>query len=152
MDRRQLLTRLEDAWQTFLASYAGLSDRDLLEPGVTGLWSVRGILAHVTTWEEQVLKHLPLILKGQRPPRYSLSYGGIDAFNRWMRERKQSLSLDEIRRQVHETHGKLLSFLESVPEREFRTENPFRHRLRLDTYSHYPKHGEAIRKWRKQKR
>jgi len=152
MDRRQLLTRLEDAWQTFLASYAGLSDRELLEPGVTGLWSVRDILAHVTTWEEEALKHLPLILKGQRPPRYSLSYGGIDAFNRWMRERKQSLSLDEIRRQVHETHGKLLSFLESVPETEFRTENPFRHRLRLDTYSHYPKHGEAIRKWRKQKR
>jgi hypothetical protein len=152
MDRRQLLTRLENAWQTFQASYTGLSDRELVEPGVTGVWSVRDILAHVSSWEEEALKHLPLILKGEKPPRYSVSYGGIDAFNRLVTERKRSLSLDEVRRQARETHVKLLSFLESVPEREFRTETPFRHRVRLDTYSHYAKHGEAIRRWRKQKR
>ena len=53
----------------FNESYAGLSDVELMEPGVTGAWSVRDILAHVTTWEEEALKHLPLILKGGTPPR-----------------------------------------------------------------------------------
>jgi len=38
--------------------------------------------------------------------------------------------------------------IESVPEDQFRSETPFRHRLRLDTYSHYRKHADAIRKWR----
>ena len=32
------------------------------EQGVTGSWSVKDIIAHVTTWEEEALKHLPLIL------------------------------------------------------------------------------------------
>ena len=40
------------------------------------------------------------------------------------------------------------SFVESVPEDQIRSDTPFRHRLRMDTYSHYPKHTEAIRKWR----
>jgi len=35
----------------FNESYAGLSDVQLMEPGVTGAWSVRDILAHVTTWK-----------------------------------------------------------------------------------------------------
>src|SRR5215467_6711485 len=75
VDRRQLLKRLEKAWLAFNESYAGLSDVQLMEPGATGAWSVRDILAHVTTWEEEALKHLPLILKGATPKRYSVRYG-----------------------------------------------------------------------------
>ena len=62
----------------------GLSDAELMEPGVTGAWSVKDIIPHVTGWEEEALTHLPLILAGGRPPRYSVRYGGIDAFNAQM--------------------------------------------------------------------
>jgi hypothetical protein len=27
----------------------------------------------------------------------------------------------------------------------------FRHRLRLDTYGHYPQHADAIKKWRERR-
>lgn len=150
MDREQLLERLEKAWQDFQESYAGLSDRELTKPGVSGDWSVRDILAHVTTWEQEALKHLPTILKGGKPPRYSVAYGGIDAFNRLMTEQKSSLTIIDIRRELEDTHRCLVDFIETVHEEQLRTETPFRHRLRLDTYSHYPKHANAIRKWRKQ--
>ena len=87
--RRQLLTRIDEAWKKLQASYTGLTPDELLEPGVTGAWSVRDILAHVTTWEEEALTHLPLILKGGTPPRYSVLYGGIDAFNARTTEEKR---------------------------------------------------------------
>src|SRR5437899_11422169 len=97
MDRRQqLLKRLDKAWCVFKDSYAGLSDADLLEPGVTGAWSVRDIIAHVTTWEEEALRHLPLVLMGKRPPRYSVTHSGIDAFNATTTERKTNSSLPEV--------------------------------------------------------
>jgi DinB family protein len=92
VDRRGLLKRLDKAWNEFQEARAGLSEAQLMIRGVTGKWSVRDILAHVTTWEEEALKHLPL---GQ-----------------------------------------------------FQEETRFRHRLRLDTYSHYPIHAKAIWKWR----
>jgi hypothetical protein len=72
MDRGKLLKRLDKAWVAFKESYAGLTEAQLLEPGVTGRWSIRDIIAHVTTWEEEALEHLPAILAGRRPPRYSV--------------------------------------------------------------------------------
>ena len=121
----------------------------MMRPGVTGEWSVRDILAHVTTWEQESLKHLPTILEGGNPPRYSVTHGGINAFNRIMTEQKRGLRLADVRGELEQTHRRLIGFIESVPETQFRTDTPFRRRLRLDTYSHYPKHAEAIRTWRK---
>ena len=72
MDRLQLLKPLDRAWEALKASYAGLSDSELLESCITGNWSVRDIIAHVTWWEEESLKHLPLIFAGGKPPRYSV--------------------------------------------------------------------------------
>jgi hypothetical protein len=47
---------------------SSLPDSQVLEPGVQGRWSVRDILAHVTTWEEEALTHLPLILERNLDP------------------------------------------------------------------------------------
>lgn len=149
MNRQQLAMRLEKAWRDLEESYAGLSDSEMMTLGVTGEWSVRDILAHVTTWEEEALKHLPTILKGEKPPRYSITHGGINAFNAQMTEQKKNLTLAEVRRQAQNTHRRLIEFIAGVREEQIRSDTPFRHRLRLDTYSHYPKHAEAIRKWRR---
>jgi hypothetical protein len=144
----KLLQRLDAAWTAFKASYAGLTDAQILEHGVTGEWSVRDIIAHVTTWEEEALKHLPLIIAGGRPPRYSTTYGGIDAFNALTTEQKRGLSLAEVRRQQADIHRQLVAFIQSAPEDQFRQETRARRRLRLDTYGHYPLHTAAIREWR----
>lgn len=146
--KQQLLERLNDAWRALLLAYAGLSGLRMTEPGVTGAWSVKDILAHVTTWEEEALKHLPLILRGEKPPRYSVAYGGINAFNALMAERKKNLSLAEVLSQLEDTHRRLLALVESAPDDQLSGTTRFRRRLRLDTYSHYAKHAEAIRKWR----
>lgn len=152
MDRRQqLLRRMEKAWDGFQESYAGLTESELLESGVTGAWSVRDIIAHVTTWEEEALKHLPLILHRRTPPRYSTTYGGIDAFNARTTEEKKDLALAEVLRQQQEVHRRLIDLIQGAPEEQLGGGTRFRHRLRLDTYGHYPKHGEAIRKWRRKR-
>lgn len=148
MKKQKLLNKLELAWALFKESFAGLTASQLIEPGVTGDWSVKDILAHVSCWEEETLHHLPHILQGGRPPRYSVLYGGIDAFNAQMVERKRSLSLSEVRKQLDETHLKLIEYIQSVPEEPFASETRFRRRLRLDTYSHYPIHAREISEWR----
>src|SRR5213593_2363627 len=144
----RLLQRLDQAWEALRESYAGLSDAELLRPGVTGTWSIKDIIAHVTWWEEEALKHLPLILAGGRPPRYSVTYGGIDAFNAKMTKQRQNLTLAEVLRQRDDVHGRLIALVRSAPETQVTGETRFRRRLRLDTYGHYPKHARAIRAWR----
>ena len=148
MTRDQLLDRIETAWRAFRASYAGLPEERLLQPGVAGDWSVKDSVAHVSWWEDEALTHLPHILVGGRPPRYSVIYGGIDAFNALMAERTRSLSLAEVFAQADETHGRLLALVQNAPDDQIATETRFRRRLRLDTYGHYPIHTELIRRWR----
>jgi hypothetical protein len=121
MDQQQLLKQLEKAWTALKESYAGLSDSQLMEPGVMDNWSVRDILAHVTTWEEEALKYLPLILTGGRPPRY-IQYGGIDAFNAQMTEQKRGLPLSDVLRHLDETHRRLIDYIRTVPEEHFTRE------------------------------
>ena len=133
MNRQQLLQRLDAAWAAFNASFAGLTDAQLTEAGVVDDWSVKDLIAHVAWWEEEAPRHLPVILAGGRPPRYAVAYGGIDAFNAMMAERKHGLSLDEVRDEAEETHRRLIAYLEGVPEEQIAKETRFRRRLRLDT-------------------
>lgn len=148
MKIQQALDRLASAWKDFEGSYAGLSDTELLIPHVTGTWSVRDIIAHVTWWEEEALKSLPVIRAGRAWPRYSTTYGGIDAFNALMTEARRGLSLPEVLKQHGEVHERLISYVGAAPEELFARETRFRRRLRFDTYSHYPIHAKAIRAWR----
>jgi hypothetical protein len=148
MDKKQLLNKLNKSWSAFRESYAGLSDDQLLEPGVMGDWTVKDIIAHISVWEQESLTHLPHILEGESTPRYADLYGGIDAFNALKIEKMNKLTLSEVHHNLEETHLNLLDYLQSVPEEQFSSESRFRRRLRLDTYSHYPIHTRAILEWR----
>ena len=94
---------------------AGLSDEQLLILGVTGHWSVRDLMAHVATWEEEALHALPIIVDGGRLPKYA-SQGGIDAFNARNQEAKRELSLDKLRQEMDATHQRLLAYVQRAPE------------------------------------
>jgi hypothetical protein len=142
------LRTLGAAWTALQESYAGLPDAVLLEPGVAGEWSVRDVLAHVNTWQEEALAHLPAIAAGRTPARYSTTFGGIDAFNALMAERKRDLSLAEVRRQLEEAQRRLIELIERTPEHQLGGDTRFGRRLRLDTYGHYRLHTRGIREWR----
>ena len=70
MDRRQLITRIQTRWQDFQRAYAGLAASDMMRSGVVGDWSVKDIIGHVATWEEESLKWLPVVAQGLPTERY----------------------------------------------------------------------------------
>lgn len=148
MKTAQVLERLDKAWKDFEASYAGLTEEQLMAPNVTGKWSVRDIIAHVTWWEEESLKHMPVIREGGRPERYSDKFGGIDDFNAIMTVKRSHLTLAEVLQQHDDVHARLVTYITEAPEDLYAGDSKFRRRLRLDTYGHYPVHTNAIRSWR----
>jgi len=148
MDKQKLLSQIQRAWESLEDAYAGLTPGQLETPGAIGAWSIKDALAHVTTWEEEALKNLPIILEGKRTARYKDLYGGIDAFNDEMVERKRALPLGDVLEQLDATHRRLVKYIAEAPDAEFTSETRFRRRIRWDTYSHYPHHEKAIRDWR----
>ena len=140
-----LTRRVERAWADLENSYAGLSEAEMTLSGVAGEWSVKDVLAHITTWEDEALKHLPTVAGGGRPPRYA-STGGIDAFNARSFEAKRSQTLSEVLDELDKTHARLLEYIAATPEHQLSPR--FVSRLRLDAYGHYRLHAAAIREWR----
>jgi hypothetical protein len=149
VSKERVLSRLEHDWQAFLKSFEGLPEEVFFEAGVCGEWSIRDIMAHVTTWEEEALKNLPLILERKRTPRYAALYGGIDAFNSLQQDKKRNLSLSQIKKDLISTHQRLIAFLSDLPESAFTTR--FTHRLSIDTYKHYREHTEQIEQWKRKR-
>jgi hypothetical protein len=77
-----------------------------------------------------------------------VTYGGIDAFNAMMMEQKRELPIAEIRRQMNDTHARLIELIRNAPADQLNHETRARRRLRWDTFHHYSEHAKAIREWR----
>jgi hypothetical protein len=147
LNRQQLLDRIDQRWRAFNEALDGLAEPVMLETGVVEGWSVKDVIAHVATWDGEALKALPLLMQSKRPPRY----GGVDNFNARQYETNARLSLAQARLLLSSTHTRLLDLLGTVPESWFATETRFRHRLRLDTWGHYPEHTQAVLEWRQRR-
>lgn len=147
MRKERLFQRVNAAWQELQDAISGLPDEAVVEPGAVGEWSVRDLIAHVTTWEEEALKALPVILQGGKLPRYA-SQGGIDAFNARQQEAKRTLSLERLRTEMDAVHQHLLALLDRTAESAYAEEGRFLRRLRLDAYGHWRLHAADVRRWR----
>ncbi len=141
--KTRTLSKLGREWQALFQLWEDLPEDILLLPGAVGHWSTRDVMAHITTWENEALKALPLILEGKPLPRYM----GIDAFNAREQEHKRHLPLKRVKDELLVTHKKLIQFLENVPESAFASPR-FTKRLRLDAIGHYREHAAQIAAWR----
>jgi hypothetical protein len=147
MTKEKLLQLMEKEWSSLLAAFDGLKEDMLQEKGAIGDWSIRDIIVHITTWEEEALKALPLIINRMPVHRYT-KYGGIDGFNAKEQERKQEYSLERAKRELHEVHQKLINYLLSIPNSTFQNDKRFIKRIYWDVYGHYRKHHKQIVSWR----
>lgn len=148
MNNQKLIALIDKTWTAFRSSIDGLTPDQMQQPGASGEWSVKDILAHVTTWEAESLEHLPRMARGEKNASYRHLYGGIDAFNELMIARKRELPLDDVLRELDETHARLVEYVATAPEEQFAPKNRCRARLGWDSHKHYPHHEQAIRAWR----
>ena len=148
MNKEQIIERLENRWVEFLHSFEGLPESHVTRPAHEGGWSIKDILVHVRTWEEEALKYFPMIFENQRLPRYKDLYGGINAFNAMTHDANKDLPLKTVLSNLEATQTRRLADLRSVPEEHFASGTRFRRRLAADTHNHYPEHTETILKLR----
>lgn len=149
--RDRLLRNVAQDWASFQESLSALPDAAYSEPGVVGHWSLRDLLVHITSWEEEALKAIPVILEGRRLPRYSQLYGGIEAFNAKTQAANEGMDLSQVRSNMWSVHRQLVSQLGTLPEEALISGGRLARRLRQDTYEHYREHACQVIDWRRQK-
>ena len=139
---RAVLERIDERWRGLQAAIDGIPDERMVEPGVSGDWSVKDLLGHVAVWDRYVVAAVRRFLAGA-------ATGEVD----WQRmnEREAAARADrsvaEQREEMERAHAAMVAFVGALGPAEFRTKN-VRPRIRVDTYEHYDEHAADIRAWR----
>ncbi|HMN15425.1 MAG TPA: tyrosine-protein phosphatase, partial [Bellilinea sp.] len=150
MNKAKFLAELDRKYRFFRNAYAGLTVSQLLQPGVSGDWSVKDIIGHVADWEAEMLRRAPILLGQAEGESYLPQYNSADVFNAQMTAEHSSWDLPQALRHQALAHSALMAFLDEVPPHRFDGRTRFMKHLRGNTADHYVEHGKAIRGWRRQ--
>jgi hypothetical protein len=114
--RRQAIRRLAASRQATLAFVAGLPEREILRPRTQDRWSVKDVLAHLLTCDEETIRRFRLIAigRGDRIVWFE-SMAHADRFNARSVARARRLSLPTVMRRMTRVRAELLKWFERLP-------------------------------------
>lgn len=157
MSKKDLLNDLRESRAELLAAIEGLSDDEMVRPGVEGLWSVKDIMAHLVAWQAELITALSRKLG--RLYKDAPAIVKIDDFDEWNAEQyhqNASKPLSIIQPDFHGVHKHLLLAVEELDTQTLN--DPLRFEwmegdplssLILETAAwHEREHAESIRAWR----
>jgi uncharacterized protein (TIGR03083 family) len=154
--RRQMLAgQIQDSRERLLASFAGLSDEQMLEPGVCGDWSARDILAHLASWDRATTQMYREMLAGSRPPFMDLEDEGIEQFNAKGHQATKDATLQEVMTELNASREEMLELLREVDNQALFAPAPGDDHATFSiaacisvTAAHDDEHAEMIEEWR----
>ena len=146
MNRSETLSAVSNSWKALKEAIALVPDDRLDEPGVVGSWSVKDLIGHVTTWEEEALQALRRHLDDSDTRALAAWPDDLDGFNVREAEGKRGTGLAQLCRELDDTHSRIVELLATLGEAEFLS-NEVKERIRIDTYYHYADHSGQILRW-----
>jgi hypothetical protein len=157
--KAQLLNDIVTERRRLEKSLVSLSEEEMVQPGVTGNWSVKDILAHIVAWEQLLLSWHRSGIQGQnveRPP-VGMSQRAIDELNQEIYEKHRDRCLEETKAEFSASYRQILAAIEEIPEEDMfvRGRYGWTGKLTLADYiagntcNHYAWAKAQIRKWRK---
>ncbi|MBE0697468.1 MAG: ClbS/DfsB family four-helix bundle protein [Anaerolineaceae bacterium] len=156
MDKIELLEALEDERQELIEMLADVPDESMILPGVSGDWSIKDILIHLTHWEGQVVTLLFQTSHGmEKPSTVHFGKEKVDQLNQrwyeagkarafdlvwedWIGVRKQTI------RRVSEFSDQDLNDPQRYP---WLKGTPLWQWIAADSYEHEEEHADTIREW-----
>lgn len=137
----------------------GISPQQLIEPGVSGEWSVKDILAHLTAWEQLFLGWYRSGLLGETPqiPAPGITWKQLGKLNGMIYEAHRSQGLDEIKEEFATSYQTIVREITEMSEEMISTPgyfawtngNNLQGYIRANTANHYRWAKNQIQRWLK---
>ena len=146
MNRNETLSAMSKSWQELKDVISQVPDERLEERSVGGPWSVKDLIGHVTTWEQEAIQALRSYLNEGDSHALAAWPEDIDGFNDVAVEGKRGIDLSSLRRELEDCHEQIMELVTALEEEEFQ-KGEVSERIRIDTYYHYADHAGQIRRW-----
>lgn len=152
----ELLAELDREWAKIECICAGMSEADMLAPGVEGDWSVKDVLCHLSAWEKYLLDRLGMVMTGQHPLYPAMaSWDDVHRFNAQVYADNKDRPLTSVIIEFRSLFRGVMTVLEALSD-DLLTQ-PYSYDfsddaltllqlIRANTSDHYHEHCTAIQK------
>ncbi|MEO8397319.1 MAG: DinB family protein, partial [Chloroflexota bacterium] len=121
-------------------------------PGVTEMWSVKDVVAHLIAHEHRTIEELRYAKRGERLP---IKHAENDSFNDGAVYACRVMPFEMVREQRWRSYERVVAMIESLDEADF---DPQSNVVKMlddtidgavanNTYEHYNFHGAQIEEW-----
>ena len=119
--RREAVRRIVTSRESTLTFIARLPEREILRPRTQDRWSVKDVLAHLLSCDEETVRRLRLIARGRGDRiRWFESMADADRFNARTVGRARRLGLRTVLRRMARVRADLIRRLERLPTEALR--------------------------------
>lgn len=145
--RAELLAREQDVWAELAATWRGLPEAALGQPGACGPgWSVKDVINHIAAWQEAALRVIPELLAGRRA---TLGHS-TGRFNALQQAADRDHSLAASRRRLNRSRRALLALLERIPDEPLLDPKSRLHWwVKFTLWAHYGEHIWELTEFRR---
>jgi hypothetical protein len=156
IDKASVLREMSTSYAALEAILTSLDKVQYFTEGVIQGWSIKDILAHISSWHHRLLKYLEAAVQDEEPPISGPdNLEGMDALNDQFYQENKSLPLDDVLSDFRNTYQQILSIVQTMPEEallnpqrfSWSQGEPLWKSIAGDTYEHYQEHSEQIQEW-----
>lgn len=157
MTRARLLEEIQIEHQRLEKTLVMVSEEQMLIPGVIDEWTVKDILAHITVWEQRMVRWLEEAMRGGVPKMLpdGMTWDDLDEWNEQTYQKHVDRPLEEVLADFERSYPQALKAAQEVSEQdlmdpdrfEWREGDPLWVMVAANTFWHYTEHEESIRTW-----
>ena len=156
IDKARLLDLLEAEYEFVHRTIDDLLAEVMLMENVTGTWSIKDMIAHLTAWMKRLLRWFDEIEAGQTPdvPEKGYTWDAVDALNDAQSVKDKNRSLDDVLADFHNVYHEVYRLIEGLSEDDLfhstfdgLTREPMWRLIVSNTYEHFHEHIKPVREW-----
>ena len=156
VNKTSILKELAASYAALEAILTPLDKKQYVIEGVIPGWSIKDVLAHMTSWHRRLVKWLDAAVHNAEP---SLSgpdnVQEMDALNAQFYLENKSLPLDKVLADFHTSYQLIFDMIQTLPEEDLINPHrfawskgqPLWQAVAGDTYEHYHEHTKQIQDW-----
>jgi len=144
LERKDLIAAMEKAHAGFIHAIEGLTPREAGKVGVTPLWSLKDLLAHMVGWHHEALKRVAELVGGAKGKPNAYGPKEIEAMNRKFVENFKGMPWGLLLKDLRNLHSGLVEMAKEIPERFLDPGSGVCKWLNQVGCRHYREHMEAV--------
>jgi len=113
--KAQLLKDIQTERRRLEKNLSKLSAGELIEPGVTGSWSVKDLLAHLAGWDITNLQAVKQILEGVYPSFFQHYDKDWHTYNASLVDQYKIEPFEALLAELDDSHRQLTTYLDALP-------------------------------------